>query len=107
MWLNDKEGELMGPFLTAFELAPKKSLVLSWNSGTKIIAKYNTDYESENCLEEDDPNYEEFWACCVKVEKIIHLAEIDKLSISPEGSYFEITYHNIPDHYEPAFPQAE
>lgn len=103
MWLNHKEGELMGPFLTAFELAPQKTLVLSWNYGTKIIASYNTDYESENCLEDDDPDYEEFWACCVKVEKIIFLDEKDNLDMSPEGSFFEITYHNIPEHYEPAF----
>ena len=105
MWLNDKEPEIMGPFLLAFRNAPNQTLILTWKSGTQIIAKYDTDYEADNCLEDDEPDYEEFWGCCMSVEKIIHLAENDNLNMSPEGCFFEITYHNIPDHYEPAYSE--
>ena len=103
MWLNEND-KLLILFLSSIKTAPQRTLKLIWNSGTIIIVSYDTDYESETCsLDDDDPDYEEFWACLVKIENIISIAENDNLHIPKVGSFYEITYHNIPDCYEPVF----
>ncbi len=51
-------------------------------SGQNIIASFVTDYETDNGLELEDPNYEEFYGIAFKNEET--------------GSCFEVNYHNLP-----------
>lgn len=50
--------------------------------GKQIIAEYITMYETDNSLDEDDPNYEEFNAIDFKNTET--------------GEEFEVTYLNLP-----------
>lgn len=51
--------------------------------GTEEKGVYFTSYETDNNLELDDPNYEEFWGIAFK----------DVIT----GKCFEITYYNLPE----------
>ena len=55
---------------------------LIFAEGKKVFASFDTCYESDNELELDDPNYEEFNSIVMRNE------ETDKL--------FEFNYHNMP-----------
>ena len=49
----------------------------------KIVCYFETAYETDNCLEEVDPNYEEYFAICFKRKE--------------DNKLFEVCYHNIPN----------
>lgn len=66
--------------------------VLSYSNGDIIEAQVDTCYETDNGLEDDDPNYEEYHACAMKIVKII----VDKNKKLKEGNLIEINYHNYP-----------
>ena len=99
MYLNDKEEKIIEPFLTTMERAKQEDLYqLEWPSGAKIIGYCDTIYESDNNLELDDPNYEEFWAIAVQIVNIIKSGpELGEIS---EDNIIEITYHNVPQKYK-------
>lgn len=52
-------------------------------AGENILAYYDTDYESDNGLDEEDAAYEEYQ--CIAFRNI------------NTGRLFEISYHNLPD----------
>ena len=52
------------------------------NNGRSVEAVYDTDYESDNGLDEDEEGYEEYQ--CIVFKRI------------SDGSLFEINYHDIP-----------
>jgi len=66
--------------------------VLTYSDGDIIEAQVDTCYETDNGLEDDDPNYEEYHACAMKIVKIIE----DKSKKLKEGNLIEIDYHNYP-----------
>ena len=50
--------------------------------GKRLTAKFDTSYESDNELELDDPNYEEFDSIVMRNEET--------------GKLFEFNHHNMP-----------
>ncbi len=66
--------------------------VLTYSNGDVIEAQVDTCYETDNGLEDDDPNYEEYHACAMRIVKII----LDKNKNFKEGNLLEINYHNYP-----------
>ena len=56
--------------------------VLYDNAGKSVEAVYDTDYESDNGLDEDEEGYEEYQ--CIAFKRI------------SDGSLFEVNYHQIP-----------
>ena len=68
--------------------------ILSYSDGDIIEAQVDTCYETDNGLDDDDPDYEEYHACAMKIVKII----VDKTQKLKEGSLIEINYHNYPQH---------
>lgn len=52
------------------------------NNGNSAEAVYDTDYESDNGLEEDEEGYEEYQ--CIAFKRI------------SDGTLFEVNYHQIP-----------
>ena len=68
--------------------------ILTYSDGDIIEAQVDTCYETDNGLADDDPDYEEYHACAMKIVKII----VDKTQKLKEGSLIEINYHNYPQH---------
>jgi len=66
--------------------------VLTYSDGDIIEAQVDTCYETDNGLEDDAPNYEEYHACAMKIVKII----VNKNKKLKEGNLIEINYHNYP-----------
>ena len=64
--------------------------ILICSDGDVIERQVDTCYETDNGLEIDDPNYEEYYACAMKIVKII----VDKTKILKEDNLIEINYHN-------------
>ena len=52
------------------------------NEGKSVEAVYDTDYESDNGLDEDEEGYEEYH--CIAFKRI------------SDGGLFEVNYHQIP-----------
>lgn len=47
-------------------------LTVFWYNRNLILqGKIDTVYETNNCLEEDDPDYKEFYACAFEIVKIV------------------------------------
>ena len=44
--------------------------LLKWKYGTRVLAKYDTCYDSDNELDFDDPNYEDFMSFIVRIKKL-------------------------------------
>ena len=77
--INEKRFELL---LICTHQHPDGKYVLYDNSGRSVEAVYDTDYESDNGLDEDEEGYEEFQ--CIAFQRI------------NDGSLFEVNYHQIP-----------
>ena len=69
-----------------------QAYILTYSNGDVFEAEIDTCYETDNGLEEDDPNYEEYHACAMKIVKII----VNKNKNLKEGNLIEINYHNYP-----------
>ena len=69
-------------------------LTVFWHNRNLILkGKIDTVYESNNCLDEDDPNYKEFYACTFEIVKIIKKPiDFEKR----EGDLVEISIDNQP-----------
>ncbi len=100
MWFNNIEKENLSPFIRSLRESRTELFKLVWNDKATIYASYETAYESENGLDEDDPDYEEYYVCVVKVHQILQDIGDHDLEIPDEGCLYEINYHNIPDCYE-------
>lgn len=77
--INDKRFELL---LQHVHECPTGEYELFDNTGRSVKAVYDTDYESDNGLDDDDDGYEEFQ--CIAFERIA------------DGVLFEVNHHQIP-----------
>lgn len=66
--------------------------VLTFSNGDTIEVKADVWYETDNGLDENDVNYEEYQACAVEIMRIL----VNKSKTFKEGSLIEISYHNFP-----------
>jgi hypothetical protein len=82
MILNPKEEGRFYNFFCFITDHKKSSYKFVFADGEIKSGKYFSNAESDNCLELDDPEYEEFWT--VIFESI------------ETGDLFEVTYHNMP-----------
>ena len=73
--------------------------LIKWKGGTKVLAKYDTCYESDNDLDLDDPEYEDFIEIVISIESLISFNNKDKLEKKwlQKGHLIGINYHNFPD----------
>ena len=99
MWLNDKEERIIKEFLDIMENASKEDVYeLEWEDGTKIIGYCDTIYESDNDLEIEDPNYEEYWGIAICIADIINRGKV--IEGKNKNDLLEINYHNMPSEYK-------
>ena len=99
-WTNQEE-KIIDKFYTyVSETRPNKELyLLCWKNGTKILANMHGWGDDDNCLEPDDPNYEEYTSFVVRVKKLINFNVLDgfKKSWLENGVLFEFSYKDFPD----------
>lgn len=73
-------------------------LNITWEKlNIHIVGKIDTVYESCNCLDENDPNYKEYYACCVEIIKVI---KCDETFQKKEGELIEVSIDNQPSRIE-------
>lgn len=60
MFLNEKEGTIIGNFLKNLDKFDIEAMTLVWREGETITAKFDTCFEDENEFEENETEYEEF-----------------------------------------------
>lgn len=77
--INDKRFELL---LKCVHRHPTGEYELFDNTGCSVRAVYDTDYESDNGLDEDDEDYEEYQ--CIAFER------------KADGVLFEVNHYQIP-----------
>lgn len=92
MFFSNIEKKVMENLFLSVSDNVNQRYVLTYSDGNVIEAQVDTCYETDNGLEDDDPNYEEYHACAMKIIKII----VDKNKSLQEGSLIEINYHNYP-----------
>ena len=105
--MNDNEFEIMEPFLIFMRFC--KVALCTWNFGTQLIVQYACEYESMNEYDEDDPRFEEYYACAVIIKEIksfdsrdgFPLDELEACVNDQEHRRFEFCYHEVPQHYVP------
>ncbi len=93
MFLNDKEEKILGNFFENLEVYGKEEMVLIWENKGIILAKFDTCFEDDNDLEENDSNYEEFFS--VSFEAIKGMGDLPVTIM--KGGFFLVSYHNFPD----------
>ena len=82
MILNKKEKGIIDIFYNTI-LKYENSIFCLLYGTKKIECTFDTAYESDNNLEENDPNYEEYFALCFR----------NNIS----NQLFEVNYLNLPD----------
>ena len=80
--LNPNENGTFETLFCYFDEHENDLYTLVFAAGNKIIARFDTSYESDNELELDDPDYEEFDSIVMRNEET--------------GKLFEFNYHNMP-----------
>ena len=94
MFFSDNEKRIMENLFLSINDNATQIYILTYSDGDIIEAQVDTCYETDNGLDDDDPDYEEYHACAMKIVKII----VDKTQKLKEGSLIEINYHNYPQH---------
>lgn len=67
-------------------------LTVHYSDGTVLYGYLDTIYETDNGLDDDDPNYQEYYACTFLVEKVIKTGQRDY----QENDLIEISRFNEP-----------
>lgn len=92
MFFSDNEKRIMENLFLSINDNATQTYILTYSDGDIIEAQVDTCYETDNGLDDDDPNYEEYHACAMKIIKKI----VDKTQKLKEGNLIEINYHNYP-----------
>lgn len=92
MFFSDNEKQVMGKFFSAIDRESSQIYVLTFFNGDVVEAKVDTCYETDNGLDDNDPGFEEYHACAMRITKIF----VDKSKTLEEGKLIEINYHNYP-----------
>ena len=100
MNFSNIEEKIVEPFYRYVHLSKvniSDVFLIKWKGGTKVLAKYDTCYESDNDLDLDDPDYEDYVSIVMKIEKIVNLNNKDGFNWVADRDFFEFNYHNFPD----------
>lgn len=98
-----KEKKIIMPFYSYVHLNKntiQDTYLLKWKYGTQVLAKYDTCYDSDNELDFDNPNYDDFMSFIVRVKKLNSFDSRDGFKeelLKKEGVLFEFNYHSFPN----------
>lgn len=92
MFFSLKEKKIMEKLFLAISKNKDDIYILTLCNGDVVEAKVDTCYETDNGLEDDDSNFEEYFACALKILKIVN----NNSKTLKNGELIEINYHNYP-----------
>lgn len=92
MFFSDNERQIMQNLFLSINHNINQKYILIYSDGDVIEGQVDTCYETDNGLEIDDPNYEEYYACVMRVIKVI----VNKTKTLKEDNLIEVNYHNYP-----------
>lgn len=78
MFFSEKEEKIIGNLFKDISEEPYKIYILEFYDGSILKAQMDTCYESDNGLEEDDEQYQEYYACAMEIIKVIKDATPEK-----------------------------
>lgn len=101
MYWTKQEEKIIGKFYKyVSETRPNRELyLLRWKNGTKILVTMHGWGDDDNCLEPDDPDYEEYTSFIMDIKEIINFNDEDGINLDEIKKYkaIIISYHNFPD----------
>lgn len=96
MWLNEKEGQIIGPFKKIIEEHENEKWIFEFNENLILEVAINGEYESDNGLDIKAEGYEQYFAMLFVVLSVIK----DDSNAHFAGELIEVNYHNLPKSFE-------
>ena len=90
---NEMEWTKMLTTLSTYKNAD--GFTIYWGDGLILGGVFDTISETDNCLEEDDPNYKEYYMCIIEITDIIRQPD-EGLYEGDVGDLIEISVFNEP-----------
>lgn len=94
MFFSKEEEKIMGNLFKDISEEPHKIYTLNFEDGSILEVKQDTCYETDNGLDEDDEQYQEYHACAMRIKSVIKDATLEKRY--REQMLIEISYLNYP-----------
>ena len=67
MFFSKQEEKIIGNLFKDISEEPHKIYILEFNDGSILKAQMDTCYESDNDLDEDDEQYQEYYSCVMEI----------------------------------------
>ncbi len=93
MYFSEKEKETVKTFYKNIDEYEKNTMTLRWNNNSQATATFDTCFESDNELDMDNTEYEEYVSFIFKLIEVLGKPPI----YITEDKFFCIDYHNFPD----------
>lgn len=94
MFFSKEEEKIIGNLFKDISEEPHKVYILKFEDGSILEVEQDTCYETDNGLDEDDEQYQEYYACAMRIRNVIKDATIEKRY--KEHMLIEINYLNYP-----------
>lgn len=94
MFFSKQEEKIIGNLFKDISEEPHKVYTLKFEDGSILKAKQDTCYETDNGLDEDDEQYQEYHACAMRIINVIKDATLERRY--REQMLIEISYLNYP-----------
>jgi len=95
MFFSKEEEKVMFRLFKDISEEPHKIYTLNFEDGSILEVKQDTCYETDNGLDEEDDDYQEYNACAMRIVNVIKDATLDKRY--REQMLIEISYLNYPE----------
>ena len=101
LFMNKIEESLIMSLLKEERIKPNQAYLFKFYNGLVVEAKLETFYETCNEYEMDEPEYMEYYACAIKIDKVHNLPrEVMEEDNFKKGRLYEVSGYNLPQKIE-------